>query len=60
MALALGLLLGLLIFRALAFNLRRFDNSGGTANFNRGDTESDSASDSAESAGVGDVGDVTH
>ena len=56
--LALGLLLALLVFRTAAFNHRSFDNVGGTANPNRVGPESNSAGDSAQGAGFGDVGDV--
>ena len=54
-AMAVGLVFALLIFRTFAFNHRKFDNSGGGVPIT-GDTESSSASNPGpQNAGHGDV-----
>jgi hypothetical protein len=57
-AMAVGLVVALLIFRTFAFNHRNFDNSGGGVPINVA-PESSSASDPGpQNAGTGDVGGV--
>jgi hypothetical protein len=56
--LAIGLVLTLLVYRAVKLNHAHFDNRGGTAYPNRVAPESNSAGDAAQGAGIGDVGDV--
>jgi hypothetical protein len=54
-AIAVGLVVALLIFRTFAFNHRSFDNSGGGVPIT-GDTESSSASNPGpQNSGPGDV-----
>ena len=54
-AMAVGIVLALLIFRTFAFNHKKFDNSGGGVPIT-GDTESSSASDPGpQNVGPGDV-----
>jgi hypothetical protein len=56
--LAIGLVLTLIVYRAVKFHPGRFDNRGGTAYPNRAAPESNSAGDPAQGAGIGDVGGV--